>query len=70
MEEHNPIHAPIPGLGQRSIKTAIVATLIVLIYAVIPDHNPTFACIGAIFGMGQTWRIPSAVAVIGFSERL
>lgn len=52
MEEHNPIHAPIPGLGQRSIKTAIVATLIVLIYAVIPDHNPTFACIGAIFGMG------------------
>ena len=52
MEEHNPKSAPIPGLGQRSIKTALVATFLVLIYAFIPDHNPTFACIGAIFGMG------------------
>lgn len=52
MKEHHPKSAPIPGLGQRSIKTAFVATLIVLIYAFIPNHNPTFACIGAIFGMG------------------
>ncbi len=52
MEQHNPKSAPIPGLGQRSIKTALVTTLLVLIYAFIPDHNPTFACIGAIFGRG------------------
>ncbi len=52
MKEHHPKSAPIPGLGQRSIKTALVATLLVLIYAFIPNHNPTFACIGAIFGMG------------------
>lgn len=52
MKHHHPVHAPIPGLGQRSIKTAFVAALLVLIYAAIPDHNPTFACIGAIFGMG------------------
>jgi len=60
MEEHNPVHAPIPGLGLRSLKTALVAMLVALIYAFIPDHNPTFACIGAIFGMGadmeESWR--------------
>ncbi len=52
MEQHNPIHAPIPGLGLRSIKTGLVAMLVVIIYAFIPNHDPTFACIGAIFGMG------------------
>ncbi len=52
MEQHNPVHAPIPGLGLRSLKTALVAMLLVLIYAFIPNHDPTFACIGAIFGMG------------------
>lgn len=52
MEEHNPVHAPIPGLGLRSIKTALAAMLVALIYAFIPNHDPTFACIGAIFGMG------------------
>ncbi len=52
MEDHNPVHAPIPGLGFRSLKTALAAMLIALIYAFIPNHDPTFACIGAIFGMG------------------
>ncbi|MDE5598839.1 MAG: FUSC family protein [Lachnospiraceae bacterium] len=57
MEEHNkdkhsPVHAPIPGLGLRSIKTAFATMLTALLYAHFPNSNPTFACIGAIFGMG------------------
>lgn len=41
-----PIH-----IGMRNIKTAVAATLCALIYLII-DRNPTFACIGAVFGMG------------------
>lgn len=52
MTQHNPVHAPIPGLGLRSIKTALAAMLTALLYVFVPDRNPTFACIGAIFGMG------------------
>lgn len=52
MEQHNPVHAPIPGLGFRSLKTALTAMVVAFIYAFIPNHDPTFACIGAIFGMG------------------
>jgi len=50
-------HAPLPQhpfhhIGMRNIKTAIAATLCALLYT--PFHrNPTFACIGAIFGMGN-----------------
>lgn len=51
-QKHRPVRAPIPGLGLRSIKTALAAALAALIYIFIPDHNPTFACIGAIVGMG------------------
>ena len=51
-EDHRPVHAKIPGMGQRSIKTALAATLVALIY-VFAGRNPTFACIGAIFGMGS-----------------
>ena len=51
-EDHRPIHARIPGLGQRSVKTALAASLVALIY-VFAGRNPTFACIGAIFGMGS-----------------
>ena len=47
-----PVHAPIPGLGLRSLKTALAATLTALLYAFTP-RNPTFACIGAIFGLGN-----------------
>ena len=43
---HGPFH-----VGQRSIKTAAAATLCALIYLIF-DGNPTFACIGAIFGLG------------------
>lgn len=39
-------------IGMRNIKTAISATLCALIYLLI-DRNPTFACIGAVFGMGS-----------------
>lgn len=52
MEEHNPVHAPLPGLGLRSLKTAFAAMVVAIIYGFIPNHDPTFACIGAIFGMG------------------
>jgi len=52
MEEHHPIHAPVPGLGFRSIKTALAAMLTALFYGFFLNENPTFACIGAIFGMG------------------
>jgi len=45
-------------IGMRNIKTAIAATLCAFIYLFI-DRNPTFACIGAIFGtgsdMGDSW---------------
>ena len=52
-ENHNPVHAPVPGLGLRSLKTALATVLTALLYAFLPDRNPTFACIGAIFGMGM-----------------
>jgi len=39
------------GVGMRNIKTALAATLCAFLYLLI-DRNPTFACIGAIFGMG------------------
>jgi uncharacterized membrane protein YgaE (UPF0421/DUF939 family) len=39
-------------VGQRNIKTALAATLCAMLYFLV-DRNPTFACIGAIFGMGS-----------------
>lgn len=39
-------------IGQRNIKTALAATICALLYFLV-DRNPTFACIGAIFGMGS-----------------
>ena len=39
-------------IGMRNVKTALAATLCALIYLPI-KRNPTFACIGAIFGMGN-----------------
>lgn len=39
-------------VGMRNLKTALSATLCAMLY--LPFHrNPTFACIGAIFGMGN-----------------
>lgn len=42
-------------VGMRNVKTAIAATLCALLYAFF-DRNPTFACIGAIFGMGSDFE--------------
>ena len=42
-------------VGMRNIKTAIAATLCAFLYAFF-DRNPTFACIGAIFGMGSDFN--------------
>lgn len=39
-------------IGMRNIKTAISATLCALVYLAI-SRNPTFACIGAVFGTGS-----------------
>ena len=39
-------------VGQRNIKTAIAATLCALMYFIV-GRNPTFACIGVIFGLGS-----------------
>ena len=39
-------------VGMRNVKTACAATLCALLYFLV-DRNPTFACIGAIFGIGS-----------------
>lgn len=52
MRSHKPIHAIIPGLGQRSIKTALATAILALLYFPF-GGDPTFACIGVIFGMGN-----------------
>lgn len=39
-------------IGMRNVKTAIAATLCAMLYLPFA-RNPTFACIGAIFGMGS-----------------
>ncbi|MEG1874578.1 MAG: aromatic acid exporter family protein [Angelakisella sp.] len=43
----------LPKIGLRNLKTAISATLCALLYLFI-DRNPTFACIGAVFGMDNS----------------
>lgn len=42
-------------VGMRNVKTAIAATLCAVLYAFF-ERNPTFACIGAIFGMGSDFK--------------
>lgn len=39
-------------VGLRNIKTALAATVTAILYLLI-HRNPTFACIGAIFGLGS-----------------
>lgn len=39
-----------PTIGMRCIKTAIATSLVAIVYFLI-GRNPTFACIGAVFGM-------------------
>lgn len=52
MNSHRPVHAMIPGLGQRGLKTALATAILALIYLPF-DRDPTFACIGVIFGIGS-----------------
>ena len=44
-----------PKVGLRTIKTLISATLVSIVYGLI-GRNPCFACIGAVFGMGNVLR--------------
>lgn len=39
-------------IGMRNVKTALAATFCAFVYFLI-DRNPTFACIGAVFGVGK-----------------
>lgn len=52
MNSHKPVNALIPGLGLRSLKTALSTAVLALLYLLF-GGNPTFACIGVIFGMGN-----------------
>lgn len=53
------VHLFFPKVGLRNVKTALSASLCATVYALI-ERNPTFACIGAIFGMGtdmnDSWK--------------
>ena len=42
----------IPGVGMRTVKTALAAAFCALAYYFV-GRSPAFACIGAIFGMGS-----------------
>lgn len=42
-------------IGMRTIKTAVAVSLCALIYYFL-GRNPTFACIGAVFGMGSNFE--------------
>ena len=44
----------LPGIGMRTIKTLVSVSIIIALYSLI-DRNPCFACIGAVFGMGNQW---------------
>ena len=41
----------IPGVGMRTVKTALAVALCTLVYCFV-GRSPAFACIGVIFGMG------------------
>ncbi|MEG0313978.1 MAG: aromatic acid exporter family protein [Erysipelotrichaceae bacterium] len=53
VEDKNSSKRHLPKIGLRNIKTALSTTICALIYLVI-DRNPTFACIGAVFGMDNS----------------
>lgn len=50
MEERKKLH-----IGRRNIQTAIAVLLCALVYLLV-DRNPTFACIGAVFGTGRDMK--------------
>lgn len=45
----------LPPIGLRTLKTVASATLIAIIYSFF-DRSACFACIGAVFGMGNRFR--------------
>ena len=45
----------IPHIGPRTVKTIASATLVAFVYGML-GFNPCFACIGAVYGMGSTFR--------------
>lgn len=49
--EEKKLKSPKFHIGMRNIKTAFAATFCAFLYLLV-DRNPTFACIGAVFGMG------------------
>ncbi len=49
------LHFQIPRIGKRTIKTLVSATLVAFVYELL-GFNPCFACIGAVYGMGSTFR--------------
>lgn len=51
------LKAKLPKIGLRSVKTAISTTICAVLYILI-DRNPTFACIGAVFGMEGIEQAP------------
>ncbi len=53
---------PLPPIGGRTIKTIISATLIAILYSCL-GRSACFACIGAVFGMGN--RLNSGLAAGG-----
>ena len=50
--EFQSIH--LPTIGKRTLKTMLSVGIIILVYTLL-DRNPCFACIGAVFGMGNKW---------------
>ncbi len=44
----------LPTVGKRTLKTMLSVGIIILVYTLL-DRNPCFACIGAVFGMGNKW---------------
>ena len=60
-------HPHLPGIGLRNLKSAFSAALCAAVYYLI-DRNPTFACIGAVYGMGNdmghSWQPGSVVLCI------
>lgn len=47
--------ATLPPVGGRTIKTIISATIIAIVYSFF-DRSACFACIGAVFGMGNRFN--------------
>ena len=47
----------LPGVGMRVVKTVISCLLVALVYEFLLDgRNPSFACIGAVYGMGSQFQ--------------